>query len=960
MPEVDILCQIGRIYETVDGDVYAYILDPEEDFNRHKSPELLKLGLLSEVGSFSVFTHFYSIVKNNDSEIKPDVQEKASYISLIFSAVNGEIKEVNAEGGRVLNSIDYINDGSGKYESANGYFYIQKDENVDSTYVTAVGSQELIFELNSGSTKKAMLYTDTSPGIDSDDYNQLLDDLINIHVNALIKDDAEQFTGGEYKTSLDKIESQIERLSVILSKISKNPERELKKEYVRIPINKVRNYSARTLIDVSIGNSNKACSLVNKETYDIYEHRIIRQYLERVIQIAKRHIVCEEKNRDTLEDTNNEDLWSLNPEEQEIKEFLLDINSEHGIRKYIENCSIGKDDSESITIFGSNRERGYSIKSLNIVEIRGFNGCESRHVVNLEFDTDNLVVNPDSLRKLFIFYLNNYVIKAINDSSVVKVSGLLPEHDCEEIERDNIDGCPKYYIDRYYYKDIGKIHYKIDGKRVVSFGDFLENMAAKMASLNDDRAINSRIIVLCRNQRELLELTEKERQNNIQNGNDSGRWEEVIENSNRLLNYSFLKVKSRNEKLYLSNLFSKGLFYRDAYLILKETPRIFEILSQDSNTRIRIKAAQNLYEIWVLYGMLNFFIEKLGFKLDKANGETIEDSLGEYFANPELPKEKKFFLSKDELGMELELQYQPEFESEYNGKTYTPDYRLIVKYGKKEKTFYLDAKYKDFKQQGCAAWLKEIIEVAFYKYLTNFNYEGNENYERNENKIDGVYLIHPMASSGQNYEISDSGISYKLSHYYGYNITELVESYMIKYTKNMDHFSFNDITKIKLKSNVLKTIAKENECKDFFEPKENNTKFGRIGSVGLMPGKTEYFMGLFRMIMEHYFEVDESVCWRCGSTNVEVGGYLDTEKSWFFGNQKLYWCTDCDEKWAVNVCQNCRHRIRKHVWDLSYYRRADVHSKWNLRCPECDSGYTLNNDKLEEQRSETYDSELPE
>ena len=802
MPEVDILCQIGRIYETVDGDVYAYILDPEEDFNRHKSPELLKLGLLSEVGSFSVFTHFYSIVKNNDSEIKPDVQEKASYISLIFSAVNGEIKEVNAEGGRVLNSIDYINDGSGKYESANGYFYIQKDENVDSTYVTAVGSQELIFELNSGSTKKAMLYTDTSPGIDSDDYNQLLDDLINIHVNALIKDDAEQFTGGEYKTSLDKIESQIERLSVILSKISKNPERELKKEYVRIPINKVRNYSARTLMDVSIGNSNKACSLVNKETYDIYEHRSIRQYLETVIQIAKRHIVCEEKNRDTLEDTNNEDLWSLNPEEQKIKEFLLDINSEHGIRKYIENCSIGKDDSESITIFGSNRERGYSI--------------------------------------------------------------------------------------------------------------------------------------------------------------DSGRWEEVIENSNRLLNYSFLKVKSRNEKLYLSNLFSKGLFYRDAYLILKETPRIFEILSQDSNTRIRIKAAQNLYEIWVLYGMLNFFIEKLGFKLDKANGETIEDSLGEYFANPELPKEKNFFLSKDELGMELELQYQPEFESEYNGKTYTPDYRLIVKYGKKEKTFYLDAKYKDFKQQGCAAWLKEIIEVAFYKYLTNFNYEGNENYERNENKIDGVYLIHPMASSGQNYEISDSGISYKLSHYYGYNITELVESYMIKYTKNMDHFSFNDITKIKLKSNVLKKIAKENECKDFFEPKENNTKFGRIGSVGLMPGKTEYFMGLFRMIMEHYFEVDESVCWRCGSTNVEVGGYLDTEKSRFFGNQKLYWCTDCDEKWAVNVCQNCRHRIRKHVWDLSYYRRADVHGKWNLICPECNSGYTLNNDKLEEQRSETYDSELPE
>ncbi len=94
-----------------------------------------------------------------------------------------------------------------------------------------------------------------------------------------------------------------------------------------------------------------------------------------------------------------------------------------------------------------------------------------------------------------------------------------------------------------------------------------------------------------------------------------------------------------------------------------------------------------------------------------------------------------------------------------------------------------------------------------------------------------------------------------------------------------------------------------------------------------MPGHMDYFMNLFRMIMEHFFDLDSEVCWNCGGTEIER---LPSTK----GVGTSYHCQTCHEFWVVTHCKNCSASIRKHK--LNYYFET-TNNKWIIYCPKCGS-----------------------
>ena len=57
-----------------------------------------------------------------------------------------------------------------------------------------------------------------------------------------------------------------------------------------------------------------------------------------------------------------------------------------------------------------------------------------------------------------------------------------------------------------------------------------------------------------------------------------------------------------------------------------------------------------------------------------------------------------------------------------------------------------------------------------------------------------------------------------------------------------------------------KIIDKASEIKNSEGQYKRYTESCRTGAIAMLPGEMDYFMNLFRMIMEHFFGIDSTVC----------------------------------------------------------------------------------------------------
>ena len=148
-------------------------------------------------------------------------------------------------------------------------------------------------------------------------------------------------------------------------------------------------------------------------------------------------------------------------------------------------------------------------------------------------------------------------------------------------------------------------------------------------------------------------------------------------------------------------------------------------------TRMSLRATWQLYELWLLLEVYDALVNRFGFQpvskqgvkhplqyLDAVDDELVEVGLAgtEYelqFKHPDTP------LITARLSYDCEVYNQ-------NGEIRRPDLHLCFEYKSASYHFVLDAKYRDYNQQGAAIFQKDVIGVAKKKYLEQLVFEGQK------------------------------------------------------------------------------------------------------------------------------------------------------------------------------------------------------------------------------------------
>ncbi len=955
-------------------EINSWRLLDEAELDERKSPELFRLGPLSahKKEGWAVYTHFYGAVKGNAvrSFSGESVPLERLEVAVAFRIDNstedgpdcsGFVQSVclclSEEERITLETLDpekrvFPEPEGGREEKAppgpSELFFVMPFAKTQSNYVTAVGEEELRFYGDDGERlARIFLYTDTSPDIDRERYDRMLDDLVMIYEEAVSSADSTQTASRRKASLLERVREQLTSLGRLLERIAAAPEAELIEEEVRLPIEKVRRFSPKTLSDCALGLSNRVRSDARRESFDIYEHRMIRRYLELIRDLAERNAArmeelsveeTEEAWKEADTEESREKIRGLRNKFGTYCAFLQDEKNEHFFFEEPEENLYARISGQSakLPVFGGMGEnQPYAeIKPDSAVEYLAdqeklffrYNGRQIPYAT--QYNITISVVGGHFFSALFFVYILEQISRECRDTEVVELFGYTLGMDRETLE-ERPENLPKWFPRQrnIRFSHLSRVCFGGCELRCVDFLKKLKEgdpeVTARAAELYISMQLNPKEMAAYYRDRQRERLY-REREG----------WREIAERAGQLLgSFAFLQVPSSGEALHVTNLFLKGQGYRDIYALLCKSLLGEKGIGNSAGERIRIRAAQNVFERWALYKMLWFFTEELGFTLE---GRSVADEILLYFREADLLRSdstRLFTLKKSLPGIfgtqiTLELFYQPKIYWA-EGKFKTPHFVWVIQYGSRKKVFILDTKYKDFSSQSKTEWIRLLFEVAYQKYCCTIRLgrmeegSGRTLSFGTEAELAGAYILHSDVNTQGLYFPTENGAEDRraaLSHYYGQNIRKLYEGH---YPGSLPE-------------------AAEPENAVFMES-------CRIGSVAMMPGKMEYFMNLFRMIMEHFFGLDEKLCWNCGSSDIVR---LSARKG---SVGKPYRCQSCDEFWLISHCseKDCstmgvHTAIRKHTLNYYFERYRDHKRTWMIYCPKCGSSGVLAEEEEED------------
>lgn len=935
----------------------------ENDYDKEKYPNLFRLGGLkdNQQDGWAVYTHFYcgikyEIINQAEKEVErshPDIKSENidSVVAIGFRINNGSKDDCDED---VLGVESRISEGKTVMletldrklllpyaaVSSDDVWYVmpyQESTSNDGNYVTAVGRQTIAFLTSDDQVAASCdLYTDTTPNVDRQKYDMMLDELAAIYEHAVYNEKSEQGVGVRRKPMSDHYYELLGQLEKLIRLTSLMPEVSLTDQEERLPASKIRRITARTLADSMGGGVSKFRTVTRRESFDIYEHRAIRSCLERIRDIA---LYSERMENEVCEDAEHA-LDANVVDENGIREKLDQTRDR--VCELIDNINSRTDEATCYNSTAENEYRIWAEITSNILKeamidqrlqqgqwtiavssdgVYDWFHCKYGDydpypdVVEYQYETmfnNTIILNTsDELQKLFLcFYLLKYAI-SVDGNADIRIEGTGELRVSTKPENwDELNNNKKWYpTNKIQFNNIHSI--KI-GSEDITYDDFLSELRENHTNLKNEIILFSQELEMINHS--YIEMRDYyqtlQRQAGVKTKNT---WREIRSRAENILNTNyFLKCGRKRESLHPSNIFLKGRYYKDIYCLLQKRLGFagFDIHSKDTTL---IRAAQNVYERWALYKMLWYFTEKLGFGF-RDNSDTLANALERYFSGrlSDRDEEPQFFrLSKtiDGRDLELDLVYQAHVEDN-KGTGVKPDFVWIIRWKNKEKIFMLDTKYKDFGQQGKKEWLNLLFEVAYEKYLCRITY--GRIYDADKPPIElgsnlcGSYILHSDTGTEDAFFQTDEGSADKyayLSHYYGQNIEGLFNSNLDDKKKDQMERSWNNA------------------------PYDRFKEACRIGAVSMMPGHMDYFMNLFRMIMEHFFKLDSKVCWNCGGTEIEQ---LPSTK----GVGTAYHCQTCHEFWVVTHCKNCSAPIRKH--NMNYYFET-TDNNWIIYCPKCGS-----------------------
>lgn len=809
---------------------------------------------------------------------------------------------------------------------------ITRTHSVDS--ITTAGVFKIVVKRNGqllSNEEQPWVYALPS-AVTKKDYCNMLDDLIDLHESLVRKDKstvgigmleegADEKEQTDFQTATDRecarINDEIKwtvELKEAVEKIMSISSELQRKEYVRMPLRKVRHYDARVMRDyIRYGASGKTTGVTYVEDRDTYENRVIKFVLKRIRQ------------RYGKQERKKEVKWD---DEAVNKEYDKRIMSEKYVR--LEDGQLG---TKMQFYFQYKLPRTCRDLDVCIGEERiTMSGPAPFHLL-FDLGDEMRWIKLDlksRSREEHLFYLKKLRECFRLEKGSFHISCTLIKPEAQTVG--------SYTIHLMHICDITSINGEI---------------FSKSQSGITDQEYNEQIDALCKEEngrfrREQAKLAEKEEKlikETIKT--ELQRQNETVEMFNRRINAAaeltklleqrwFEKITDITEltEIRPTAKFKMNRYYRTVYKAIMGILNAHCVLASafDVNA-FGVYETHRIYEYWVLHRLL-YQLQTIGFELNEDDVASlaahyqkfVEDHGGNGKASEYRVRAQR---KLGEKAIEIEVGYDCEFKAKIEGEKKplkrTPDYYICVKeqetvdegdevqVHENRHWYFMDAKYKSFSRlrnakgelkKGKTDYLDEVYEVALSKYKTDMGRilkQSNE-YGSQHNEICGTYII--MA------DVDD--LPSELS----------VNNRLFGGKDSLLDISYGQKDKLKVPEN------------------EHGCPCHQYGAIHLTPSHVDELQSLLALIFE-YLEAGKwhkhhnlQYCWKCGSPQEVKKDPISMSRD---GQEKYYdTCQQCGDFRVDNYCWHCEGAIIKHTIG-NYHLQDDskVDQRWAFSCPYC-------------------------
>lgn len=862
--------------------------------------ENYKKGTNLDKGLWTVYTHYRYNNKFYQLAFKPELEENENIEDYNVFIRTKEDDEEKSEILRYVEEHNLFFD-SDKYINKRGYQKVSKKNIFDTA-----GYIDLRIKNLKTKNVQTIPIRALPSSIDYEDYIEMIEELISIREDIVISDGSKVGIGRQWQIKRDNFAECINNIYDHIIQINNKPGSKLSLESINLPYNKITNLKPNTIIEKSLyPYKNKYKTTVSREDLNIYENQIIKYSL---IQIKKkiekfkadlyRKFNYNDKYLEQVK-SNIVDLYGKDLESKKTEFGTIIQQKEDKINKIITNLSnkeiysrdsievnfelysnLGKlDEDTSIweklyynernntftfkfksTYHEDHKPKMYDFDTRNRVYCyrEGNNGnirYEKFEIQKIEFE-----INVKDIRK--IIFIHESLNNRDNNRFIFHIRGRVKNNGsvyCEDLIKINGNPVPEYSVE-------------IIKKFIESYNINDENEKEKLGFIN---CIENKTVDLKQAQKELE--TDK-----ILN--------QTIDKIDKLLDLNIFKnIEEKKDILKPTQLFINDFSYNKVFRELKKLNEKVSFLDGISPDMYFLKTTADIYENWCLYKIVSILISDLGWKLiNKDDVLKDMDALLKHAGRSDKPSvtiKLEHTIYNGEI-LSLDLIYEGKiyyYDNEQSKKRYkTPDYQFVFKSKTMgEKRVYLDAKYRNYEEQGIAVALKDINEVAIGKYYIPFKHS--------KNAPVASFIVH--SHKGEEFEC--------------FGGTHIIKD--------------AEIQEVKTYNKLL-----EKEVKDKH----------RFGAFFMLPSYSFNLNRFLRMILEYHFGM-YYICWNCG----EVEDIKKEQKRTQAGKIKYhYTCNKCNEFWVKNHCrEDTDHRLIKHV-DNYHSVNKDKNDPWYVICPECFNG----------------------
>lgn len=795
-------------------------------------------------------------------------------------------------------NIDYL-----RYCSKNNLFFYsepkqRKKEKHCSVANTAGKFIVEVVRLENNEVLKSIDIIVKPSSLTYDDYLKMIRDLREIREDIVVNNNSKISVGQRYINKRDNIEKTIKDLELAINKINNKPKSKLESEYVRKKYNQINKITNKTLLEKSMyPYKNSFTAIDYKESFDIYENRILKQV-----------------------------LINLREKIKEYEEFYEDYVS--GEERY--NYKIRERFKTIAKV--SIEERKEIIEKKKIKYTKRFEEIINQNIKAITSNSELIVfkngdINKDKLSIEYDNNTNSFILRFTPGDDIIgdELNGIIGRENIYgkfldiSLKTNNINEMiflvnsleEKKIIQgrgtRILIKFNRKSYYK-PNKRVYLYMDSIQSIdgiPVKTYSEEEKREFFERYFD-DKNDEENLNMLdsiikkEKDIRNLKEKFINDNSWESLKRKVDDIISLPIFR-NVNHEKINIlrpSQIFINDNYYRKAYKAIKKYNEKVSIIDMKSPESILVKSTCDIYEIWCLFKIVQLLIINQKWILinDKNVLKDIDCFLNKKDPYSEKKVEFKFTKSlKNKYKLYLSLVYEGQVK--YDGDKYkTPDYQFIytVRNGDNEVVdtmrVYLDAKYRNYIDQGYKTYSDDIKTVAIDKYIKTF--------EETINNATCSMIVH----------------SHKDDKYVNWG------------ADNTERLRLINETNTKLRAHGY-------------------------GSFYLIPSDLSNLNKFLRLLPEYHLNIsgdyyDESeqlkgynICWQCGEVE-----NIDTKiKYTKGGNLKYHYkCKSCNEFWVKNHCfGSTYHKLIKHR-DNYHLLNNNTNNPWHLICPICGDGGVKN------------------